>query len=617
MSAEISQIDGAAPKCHAPVDLAREVPFRLGELAVAPGLRELAGADGARQTLEPRVMQVLVALARAEGDIVTRDELIRCCWGGTIVGEDSINRSISLLRRTSEGIGRGAFRIETIPRVGYRLVRVAVPETTTTLPGPAASSRSLGSLWLMAGVVAALVLTALFWPRSPSGPAYSLAIQPFRVLGEPAGFDEELSSALARRNIPSAGGRVKLKLTGSVDKHSDAVVVRARLIDAESDQLVWASAEKLTSAQPAGFAAPSDLLSTVMHCTLAGANDAGRALPIGALSLFARACELIARGDGEQGHRVARQVTKLAPDFAAGWIALAYLDLLRRPVSPEAAANVRREVADAAERMIALRPAAQEGYTYKAVALDRARAVEREQILRRAAQMEPIFLDLAQAFLGDFLVQTGRFEDGFVQYRQVALRSPDVAVNQLRLFLAAAVSGRKPLADLVIGRAEALEPRFTDAVRWQKAVWDGDWAEAERLAPFEHPAQVAAMIATYRALASGKPDRLAAAGRMVVALPDDCCIYLRLQLLTQTGHHREALAALEQFEPGRTPGALPGAVGLFLWDPVLRPLWRDPDIAPFLQRHGWIGYWRDSRSKPDLCREKQPPDFCRLLSADS
>ncbi len=67
-------------------------------------------------------MQVLVALAQAHGAIVSRDELICRCWGGIVVGEGSINRAISLLRGASEEIGSGFFRVETVAKVGYRLV---------------------------------------------------------------------------------------------------------------------------------------------------------------------------------------------------------------------------------------------------------------------------------------------------------------------------------------------------------------------------------------------------------------------------------------------------------------------------------------------------------------
>ena len=58
-----------------PVDLAREPDFLLGSLKVCPSSREVVGA-GQREVVEPRVMQVLVALARRRGQVVSRDQLI-------------------------------------------------------------------------------------------------------------------------------------------------------------------------------------------------------------------------------------------------------------------------------------------------------------------------------------------------------------------------------------------------------------------------------------------------------------------------------------------------------------------------------------------------------------
>ena len=94
---------------HRVIDLAHEPGFTLGGIRVRPGLRQLVrDSDGAEEMVEPRVMQVLVALARAKGAIVTRDELIRDCWEGRVVGEDAINRALSRVRRLSEGIAAGA-----------------------------------------------------------------------------------------------------------------------------------------------------------------------------------------------------------------------------------------------------------------------------------------------------------------------------------------------------------------------------------------------------------------------------------------------------------------------------------------------------------------------------
>jgi len=104
------------------VELANEMPFAIGPLQIYPSTHEVA-RNGQREIVEPRVMQVLIALARADGAVLTRDELIFRCWDGRIVGDDAIHRVLSRLRRLTEGIARDAFRVETITKVGYRLVQ--------------------------------------------------------------------------------------------------------------------------------------------------------------------------------------------------------------------------------------------------------------------------------------------------------------------------------------------------------------------------------------------------------------------------------------------------------------------------------------------------------------
>lgn len=159
------------------VDLAKAAAFRIGRLGIHPATREIVRDDGAREVVEPRVMQVLVMLARAESAIVSRDELTEGCWEGRIVGEDAINRVISRLRKVAEGIGAGSFRIETVTKVGYRLARPGDP--------PAAEAAIAGirrrpsrRLVLAGGAAIAGTAAAGFWlwPRPrPSGPPDEVA----------------------------------------------------------------------------------------------------------------------------------------------------------------------------------------------------------------------------------------------------------------------------------------------------------------------------------------------------------------------------------------------------------------------------------------------------------
>jgi DNA-binding winged helix-turn-helix (wHTH) protein len=79
------------------IDLSVELPFQLGRARIDPRSHEVAWIDESRR-LQPLTMKVLVALHDKIGEVVTRDELVDRCWDGRFVGEDVINRCISLLR---------------------------------------------------------------------------------------------------------------------------------------------------------------------------------------------------------------------------------------------------------------------------------------------------------------------------------------------------------------------------------------------------------------------------------------------------------------------------------------------------------------------------------------
>ena len=232
MSAETVQSAGWPPAGWAlPVDLAREPMFRLAGVDVRPATREVVGRRGQREVLEPRVMQVLVALARRRGEVVSRDELIHACWRGRVVGDDAVNRCVAALRRVGEMFG--GLAIETIARVGYRLDETgAGGETPAGEP-----SRTL------------------------------VAVLPFEALSDEAGIghlcdgiSEEILQALARRTALRVVGRAASfqfrgarkvvrqvadelaathVLDGSVRRSGLRVRVSAYLIECEGQTTLW------------------------------------------------------------------------------------------------------------------------------------------------------------------------------------------------------------------------------------------------------------------------------------------------------------------------------------------------------------------------------------------
>ena len=103
------------------INLGNSPEFDIGGVRVRPAQLLVVGGD-LKQDLQPRVMQVLIALARASPNVVSRDQLSNLCWGGRVVGDDALNRCILALRHLAAGFPVPPFIIQTIPRVGHRLV---------------------------------------------------------------------------------------------------------------------------------------------------------------------------------------------------------------------------------------------------------------------------------------------------------------------------------------------------------------------------------------------------------------------------------------------------------------------------------------------------------------
>ena len=82
--------------------------------------------------MEPLVMQLLLQLVDRQGEVLPRRDLFYHLWGNAQVGDDSLNRLVGGLRKALERTSGGTVEIETVPRVGYRLI--AAPAGATAVP---------------------------------------------------------------------------------------------------------------------------------------------------------------------------------------------------------------------------------------------------------------------------------------------------------------------------------------------------------------------------------------------------------------------------------------------------------------------------------------------------
>src|SRR4029079_11362597 len=90
------------------INLAETSDFDLGGLRARHAHRQVS-MNGECRELEPKVAQVLIALASASPAVVSRDRLVEQCWGGRIVGDDALNRCILALRHLAREFSPAPF----------------------------------------------------------------------------------------------------------------------------------------------------------------------------------------------------------------------------------------------------------------------------------------------------------------------------------------------------------------------------------------------------------------------------------------------------------------------------------------------------------------------------
>ncbi len=108
--------------------LASHSRFRIGAALVQPDAL-VVSLDGNETSLEPRMMEVLVALAEHAGEVVSAEQLLIEVWRGTFYGDNPVHKAIAYLRKVFGDDLKSPRYIETIRKRGYRLIaKVSYPD---------------------------------------------------------------------------------------------------------------------------------------------------------------------------------------------------------------------------------------------------------------------------------------------------------------------------------------------------------------------------------------------------------------------------------------------------------------------------------------------------------
>ena len=133
--------------------------------------------DGQVLSVEPKAFRVLLMLLRNPQKLIAKEEFLNAVWGDAAVTENSLARSIALLRRLLGDDTQSPRYIETVATVGYRWVcKVEVAEEPSGVPeAPAEPVEAHGQIdssesrkrvrgWVLAGGgVLAFCLAGTIW----------------------------------------------------------------------------------------------------------------------------------------------------------------------------------------------------------------------------------------------------------------------------------------------------------------------------------------------------------------------------------------------------------------------------------------------------------------------
>lgn len=248
--------------------------FKLGEWTVSPSDCTIKNADTV-ESIEPKTMDLLVLLARANGELVTRQEIMQSIWQGRYVTDYALNNLVSSLRKYLATDNNKEY-IKTRPKRGYKLTSPVemLPEDDSGVDSAKTSNTAVAQpKYLVVGaILLSLVLLTffIFQPFSTKLVAErenSIAVLPFSLMAEDDsiaffadGLGEEIihqlsmlpefrtisrTSSFAYRETPMSATEISDKLgvnyllQGSVRQEEKVLKVNVQLVNAEQDTLLW------------------------------------------------------------------------------------------------------------------------------------------------------------------------------------------------------------------------------------------------------------------------------------------------------------------------------------------------------------------------------------------
>jgi DNA-binding winged helix-turn-helix (wHTH) protein/TolB-like protein len=618
------------------IDLAQEPDFELGPLRVRPARCEVE-YDGVSQTLQRRVMQVLVALAQARGSVVSQSDLVTRCWRGLSVSDDAIYRCISRLRKLAAEYPESPYAIEAIPGVGYRLTSSNGAEEDAAAEATA-RPRTRSRFRAVAIGAALLVLVmagAALWTfsRATGHPPLSVAVQPFEALS-----GSEDARSLARR-IPNeivdvlgdsqietalAGEQPKasppgLIVTGIVRDDGRNAVVDLRLEDGTTRAALWSTEFKRDSSEASDL--PLEVAARVADAvnTIDFARNANPPLTDdAALTALIQTTDMLRGNDDAWASMLqkAQDVVARHPEFAFGHdnLAAAYDEASRNV--PERAQEMREAARREANLTLKLDPQDAGAYITLAGLEAPYNYGASEAIFLRGIKFgrHPKQPHAAlYSYEGLLLGNVGRLREA-LSFQLVARAKDEWGPGRTtKLVDIQSTMGNLAAARDALQRAVQLWPNHPGVWKRQQYIAGFYDKPADALTVFNRldaRSSLRESNAVWRSFVEARAahsDQVTAASIPRILAAGDRGTITReneIMMIAALGETKRAIEVTNSVLDRQELEAW------FLFTPVTRSLRQDPGFVPLASRLGLIRYWRDTGKRPDFCTDPAARSEC-------